>query len=105
MATESNEVRLSILRRLREELEVEVALANNLVDVLTRYLDQMRNCGPEMMRVSSLSDLPLINCGLHTLQRTTGAYMRNTNNLVAARNELLRSITEKEEFVNHYRAM
>nr|GEX53080.1 hypothetical protein [Tanacetum cinerariifolium] len=41
MATEPNDVRRRILRRPREELEAEVALANNLLDVLTRYLDQM----------------------------------------------------------------
>nr|GEX24556.1 bulb-type lectin domain-containing protein [Tanacetum cinerariifolium] len=73
--------------------------------MLTRYLDQMRSRGPEIMKVCSLPDHPLINYGLHTLQRTTGADMRNTNNLVAARNELLRSIAEKEKFTNDYRAM
>nr|GEV74432.1 bulb-type lectin domain-containing protein [Tanacetum cinerariifolium] len=101
MTTEPNDVRLSILRRLREELEAQVALANNLLDMLTNYLDQMRSRGPEMMRVGSLPSHPLINYGFHTLQRTTGADIRNTNNVVAARNELLRSIAEKEEFINN----
>ncbi|GKF69450.1 hypothetical protein Tco_0202507 [Tanacetum coccineum] len=105
MATQLNDVRLSILRRLREELQVEVALTNNFLDVLTRYLDQMRSRGPEMMRVGSLPDSPLTNYGLHTLQMTTGVDMRNSNNLVAARNKLLRSIVEKKEFINNYRAM
>ncbi|GKA87639.1 RNA-directed DNA polymerase, eukaryota [Tanacetum coccineum] len=105
MATEPNDVRLSILGRLREELEAEVALTNNLLDVLTRYLDQMRSRGPEMMRVESPPDHPLINYCLHTLQRTTGVDMINGNNLVAARNALLRSIVEKEKFINNYRVM
>ncbi|GJR54232.1 ALP1-like protein [Tanacetum coccineum] len=64
----------------------------------------MRSRGPEMTRVGLLPDHPLINYGLYTLQRTTEAYMRNSNNLVVARNELLRSIAEKEEFINNYRA-
>ncbi|GKB19181.1 hypothetical protein Tco_0853104 [Tanacetum coccineum] len=80
MATEPD-ARLSILRRLQEKLEVEVALANNLVDALTRFLDQMHSRGPKMMRVDSLPNNPLINYGLHTQQRTTGADMRNSNNL------------------------
>ncbi|GKD89880.1 hypothetical protein Tco_1365387, partial [Tanacetum coccineum] len=87
------------------ELEAEVALVNNLLDVLTRYLDQMCSRGHEMTRVGSLPDHPLINYGLHTLQRMLEADMRNTNNLVAARNELLRSIAEKEEFINNYIAI
>ncbi|GJT04313.1 hypothetical protein Tco_0838775 [Tanacetum coccineum] len=73
MDSEPNDVRLSILRRLREDFEAEVALANKFVG--------------------------------HVDSLTTGADMRNTNNLVAARNELLRSIAEKEEFSNNYRAM
>nr|GEX40702.1 hypothetical protein [Tanacetum cinerariifolium] len=61
MATESNDVRRSTLRRLREELVADVALGNNLLLVLNRYLYQMRNSGPEMFRVESLPDHPLIN--------------------------------------------
>ncbi|GJY27144.1 hypothetical protein Tco_0401870 [Tanacetum coccineum] len=105
MATEPNDMRRSILRRLREKLEVDVALGNNLLDVLTRYLEQMRSRGPEMLRVESLPDNPLINYGLHALQRTTGVDMRNSSNLVAAKNEMLRSIVEKEEFIRVYRVM
>ncbi|GKE07033.1 hypothetical protein Tco_1399051 [Tanacetum coccineum] len=100
-----SDVRLSILRRLREELEADVALANNLLDLLTRYLEQMCSRGPEIMRVESLPDHSLVNYGLHTLQRTTGADMTNSCNLVVTRNELLRSIVEKEEFIRVYRAM
>ncbi|GJT86726.1 hypothetical protein Tco_1068443 [Tanacetum coccineum] len=54
MTTESNDVRRSTLRRPREELEADVALANNLLDLLTRYLEQMRSRGLEMLRVESL---------------------------------------------------
>ncbi|GJY50179.1 hypothetical protein Tco_0440135 [Tanacetum coccineum] len=57
--------------RLWEELEADVALANNLLDVLTRYLEQMHGRGPEMLRVELLPADPLISC-LHTFQRMTG---------------------------------
>ncbi|GJW89091.1 hypothetical protein Tco_0164431 [Tanacetum coccineum] len=60
MATEPNDLRRTILGRIQEELQVDVALANNLLDVLTRYLEQMRSGGPEMLRVESLPDDPLI---------------------------------------------
>ncbi|GKB74314.1 hypothetical protein Tco_0935726 [Tanacetum coccineum] len=86
MATEPNDVRRSTLRRLREELVADVALGNNLLLVLNRYLDQMRSRGPEMLRVELLPDHPLIKYGFNTLQRTTLADMSNSNNLVAARN-------------------
>ncbi|GJU03832.1 hypothetical protein Tco_1114170 [Tanacetum coccineum] len=89
MATEPNDLRRSILRQLREVLEADVALTNNLLDVLTQYLDQMRSRGLETLRVESLPVDPLISYGLHTLKKTTGNDIRNSSNLVAARNELL----------------
>ncbi|GKF28246.1 hypothetical protein Tco_0094588 [Tanacetum coccineum] len=89
MATELSDLRRSILRRLREELEADVALANNLLNVLTQYLEQIRSRGPEILRVEWMPADPLISYGLHTLQRTTENDMRNSSNLVAAMNELL----------------
>ncbi|GKD64100.1 hypothetical protein Tco_1306208 [Tanacetum coccineum] len=89
MATEPNDVRRTTLRRLREELAADVALANNLLDVLTRYFEQIRSRGPEMLGVESLRADPCISYGLHTLQRTIENDMRNSSNLVAARNDLL----------------
>nr|GEU98884.1 hypothetical protein [Tanacetum cinerariifolium] len=68
MAIEPNDVRRRILRRPQKELEAEVALANNLLEVLTRYLDQMCSHGPEIMSVESLLDHSLINYGLNTLE-------------------------------------
>ena len=88
MAIKPNEMRRTILRRLREELEAEVALAINLLTEWTRYLDQICSRGTEMTRVNSLPlDQPLISYGLYTFQTTTGAHMCNANNLVAVRNE------------------
>ncbi|GJU85593.1 hypothetical protein Tco_1293139 [Tanacetum coccineum] len=98
----ASELRRSIIERLREELEANVALANNLLDVLTQYLKQVRSRGPKMSRVESLPLDPLISYGLHTLQRTTGNDMRNSNNLVGTRNEFIRSNAEKEELIRVY---
>ncbi|GJV36212.1 hypothetical protein Tco_1408689 [Tanacetum coccineum] len=103
--SKKNSLTIASHKRLREELEADVALANNLLDVLTRYLEQMRGRGPEMLRVESLLADPLTSYGLQTLQRTTRNDMRNSSNLVAARNELLRTIAEKEELIRVYRAI
>nr|GEV65616.1 phospholipase-like protein [Tanacetum cinerariifolium] len=85
---------------IEKELVVDVALTNNLLFVLNRYLNQMCSSGPEMVRVESLLDHPFIKYDFNTLQRTTLADMSNSNNLVAARNELLRTIAEKKEMIN-----
>ncbi|GJR78059.1 hypothetical protein Tco_0148844 [Tanacetum coccineum] len=78
-----------ILWQLREQLEADVALVNNFLDMLTRYLEQMRSGGPEMLRVESLPDDPLIKYDFNILERSTLADMSNSSNLVAARNQLL----------------
>ncbi|GJT75429.1 hypothetical protein Tco_1042154 [Tanacetum coccineum] len=137
MGSGTNDVRRTIIRRLRQELVADVALANNLLNVLTR-LEQMCSHGPKMLRVESLPDHPLIKCilrcgvemmwhpvgekeemlrveslpdhplikyGFNTLERAMSADMTNSSNLVATRNELLRTIAEKEEMINHHRTM
>ncbi|GJW62663.1 hypothetical protein Tco_0111998 [Tanacetum coccineum] len=55
MATEPNE-----LRRETIELVADVELANNLLHELNRYLDQLRTCALELLRVEVLLDDPLI---------------------------------------------
>ncbi|GKF41841.1 hypothetical protein Tco_0125183, partial [Tanacetum coccineum] len=52
--------------------------------------------GPEMLRVESLPDHPLISYGLQTLQRTTGNNMRNSSNLVTARNEFFEPVPRRK---------
>ncbi|GKG50142.1 hypothetical protein Tco_0521242 [Tanacetum coccineum] len=60
MANEPNELRRLTLPRLRQELVVDVELANNLLHELNRYLDQLRTRSPELLRVEALPDDPLI---------------------------------------------
>ncbi|GKE35428.1 hypothetical protein Tco_1454750, partial [Tanacetum coccineum] len=60
MAIKSNELRRETLRRLRQELVVDVELANNLLHELNRYLEQLRTHAPELLRVKVLLDDPLI---------------------------------------------
>ncbi|GKC53833.1 hypothetical protein Tco_1076578 [Tanacetum coccineum] len=66
MSTESNDVRRTIIRRLRQELVVDVELANNLLHELNRYLKQSHTRAPELLRVEALLDDLLIKYGLST---------------------------------------
>nr|GFA48099.1 kinesin motor domain-containing protein [Tanacetum cinerariifolium] len=59
----------------------------------------------EIIRLGSQPDSPLVGQGRYILERMTGADMRNANNMMLARNELLRSMAEKEEFIRNYREM
>ncbi|GJX07365.1 hypothetical protein Tco_0195297 [Tanacetum coccineum] len=103
MANEPNEVQDVILRRLRTKQEKEVTLANNLLGEMTRYLLQMRSCAEEETRVHSLPlDQPL---NMHTLLMSSKSDTRITTALEAAREEVMRSINEKQELINNYRAI
>ncbi|GKD04671.1 hypothetical protein Tco_1179645, partial [Tanacetum coccineum] len=63
MATEPNE-----LRRETIELVADVELANNLLHELNRYLDQLRTCALELLRVEVLLDDPLIKYRFSALE-------------------------------------
>nr|GEX85117.1 retrovirus-related Pol polyprotein from transposon TNT 1-94 [Tanacetum cinerariifolium] len=65
----------------------------------------MRSRCPKMLRVELFPADPLISYGLLTLKWVTENDIRNSNNLVAAQNELLQTIHEKEELIGVYRAM
>ncbi|GKC38780.1 hypothetical protein Tco_1051164 [Tanacetum coccineum] len=103
MATEPNEVRRETLRRPLRELVADVELANNLLHELNRYLDQLRTHAPELLRVEALSDEPFIKYGFSALERASFSDMTNSNKLVAVRTELLRTITDKAQMINHYK--
>ncbi|GKC06650.1 hypothetical protein Tco_0998260 [Tanacetum coccineum] len=106
MANEPNEVRDAIIRRLQTEQEKEVTLTNNLLGEMTRYLFQMRSCAEEETRVYSLPlDLPLNIYGLHTLLMSSESDTRITTALEATREEVMKSINEKQELIDNYRAI
>ena len=106
MANEPNEVRDAILRRLRTEQEKNVTLAINLLGEMTRYLLQMRSRAEKEKRVHLLPlDQPLNIYGLHTLLMSSESDTRITTALEAAREEVMRSINEKQELINNYRAI
>ncbi|GJW33230.1 hypothetical protein Tco_0053262 [Tanacetum coccineum] len=105
MTTEPKEVRRETLRRLRQELVADVELANNLLHELNRHTDQLCTRAPKLLRVEALPIDPLIKYGFSALERAIFSDMKNSNNLVAVMTELLRTITDKQQMINHYKNM
>ncbi|GKA06782.1 retrovirus-related pol polyprotein from transposon TNT 1-94 [Tanacetum coccineum] len=99
------------LQRITEMESIEVikppnvTLANNLLLELNRYLDQLKNCDPEMLRLKSLRDHPLIKFGVTTMDKLARADIVNSQKLMSTRTDLMRTIVEKEELLRSYRAM
>ncbi|GJT52694.1 hypothetical protein Tco_0978851 [Tanacetum coccineum] len=101
MANEPNEVRDAILRRLRTEQEKKLQLVNNLLGEMTRYLLQKLRCAEEETRVRSLPlDQPFNNYGLHTLRMSSESDTRILNIFEADREEVIRSMDERQELIN-----
>nr|GEX41515.1 hypothetical protein [Tanacetum cinerariifolium] len=87
------------------ELEAEATLANTMFGNLTRYFEQIRIREIQITMLQNMPTMSLNSYGLHALLMTHEADMRTTNNLIRARKELLRSIAEKQNFINNYRAI
>ncbi|GJV59013.1 hypothetical protein Tco_1465113 [Tanacetum coccineum] len=92
--------------RLRTEQEKELTLVNNLLGEMTRYLLQKRSHAEEEMRVCLLPlDQPLNSYGLHTMRMSSKSDTRMSNIFEAAREEMIRSMDERKELNNNYRAI
>nr|GEY79100.1 hypothetical protein [Tanacetum cinerariifolium] len=81
-------------------------LVNNLFGEMTRYLLQMCTRAQEEKRVHSLPlDQPLNIYSLHTQLMTSNSDRRMTAALKASREEVMKSINEKQQLISNYRAM
>ncbi|GJV06709.1 hypothetical protein Tco_1344365 [Tanacetum coccineum] len=101
----ANSVRQTILSRLRREQEAEATLADKLLCELTRVVEQMQT---REIHITMLHAMPITSLniyGLHTLLMTQEADIRTTYNLRTTRDELLRSIVEKQKFIDNYMAI
>ncbi|GKC69295.1 hypothetical protein Tco_1115178 [Tanacetum coccineum] len=105
MADSASDARKTIVSNLQRELEAEATLANTLLGNLTRYSEQMRIRDIQITMLQNMPTMSLNSYGLHALLMTHEADIRTTNNLIRARQELLRSIAEKQNFINNYRAI
>nr|GEU54718.1 hypothetical protein [Tanacetum cinerariifolium] len=105
MATDPKDVQRQTIRTLREELVADVTLANNLLLKLNRYLDQLKNRKPDMLRLEALGDHPLIKFDVTTMDKSARANMINSQDLMSTRTDLMRTIAEKEKLLRSYRSM
>nr|GEW48039.1 hypothetical protein [Tanacetum cinerariifolium] len=99
MAVDPKDVQRRTIRTLTEELLADVTLANNLLLELNRYLDQLKNREPKMLRPEALKNHPLIKFGVTTMDKSARADVINSQNLMSTRNDLMRTIAEKEELL------
>ncbi|GJV95759.1 reverse transcriptase domain-containing protein [Tanacetum coccineum] len=81
-------------------------LVNNLLGEMTRYLLQKRSRAEEEMRVRSLPlDQSLNSNGPHTMRMCSESDTRISNIFDAAREEVIRSMDERQELINNYRVI
>ncbi|GJY97770.1 hypothetical protein Tco_0514680 [Tanacetum coccineum] len=105
MAADPKDMQQRTIRILRKKLLADVTLAKNLLLELNRYLDQLKNRDPKMLRLEALGDLTLIKFGVTTIDKSVRADKMNSQNLMSTRTDLMRTIAEKEELLRRYRAM
>nr|GEW20354.1 transposase, MuDR, MULE transposase domain protein [Tanacetum cinerariifolium] len=89
----------------KNQLQAEVTLANKLSRELTRVAEQMRIHEIYMAMLHAMPLTSLNSYGLHALLMTHESDIRITHNLRTTRDELLRSIAEKQKFIDNYRAI
>ncbi|GJW91265.1 hypothetical protein Tco_0757701 [Tanacetum coccineum] len=105
MDTNPNNVRLTVLLALQEAHDEESCLEEQMLNLMHRFADRFTRCMPEINRLKSLPDDPLIDYDRYALERMTGANIRIVVQLRMARDEFLRNMEEKKEFINAYKEM
>ncbi|GKB35808.1 hypothetical protein Tco_0880750 [Tanacetum coccineum] len=103
MATNPNDVRLTVFMALQEAHDEEFYLEEQMLNLMHRFADRFTRLRPEINMLKALPDHPLIDYGRYALERMTGANMRNAASLKMARDELLRSM--EENFIKNYKEM
>nr|GEZ97877.1 bulb-type lectin domain-containing protein [Tanacetum cinerariifolium] len=98
-------LRQTLLRSLQTELQAEVTLANKLSRELTSVAEQMRIREIHKAMLHAMPLTSLNSYGLHALLMTHESDIRIIHNLRTIRDELLRSIAEKQKFIDNYRAI
>ncbi|GJW67042.1 hypothetical protein Tco_0121466 [Tanacetum coccineum] len=101
MATNPNDIGLTVLMALQEAHDEEACLEEQMLSLMHRFSDRFTNRRPEINRLITLPDHPLI----YALGCMTGADMRKASYLKMVRDELLRSMKEKRELIKNYKEM
>ncbi|GJW63249.1 hypothetical protein Tco_0115133 [Tanacetum coccineum] len=77
MATEPNDVRQQTLMKLQEELDMEAALEEQMLNLFRCFLERVRLRRSEIIRLGSQPDNPLVDQCREILERLTVADTRN----------------------------
>ncbi|GKE50637.1 hypothetical protein Tco_1481895 [Tanacetum coccineum] len=101
----AKEAHNSIVLKLQRELEAERTLAHQLLCNLTHYSEEMSIHEVQITMLQSMPTMSLNSYGLHALLMAHEADIRTTNNIIRTRQELLRSIFAKENFIKSYMAI
>ncbi|GJZ41433.1 hypothetical protein Tco_0588319 [Tanacetum coccineum] len=90
---------------LKEAHDEEACLEEQILSLMHRFADRFTNRRPEINRLMTLQDHPLIEYGRYALECMTEADMKNASYLKMVRDELLRSMEEKRELIKNYKEM
>ncbi|GJU46175.1 hypothetical protein Tco_1203441 [Tanacetum coccineum] len=95
----------SLEQAFAEAHDEESCLEEQMLSLMHRFADRFTRRRLEINRLMTLPDHLLIDYGCYALERITGADMRNASYLKMARDELLRSMEEKRDFITNYKEM
>nr|GEX97139.1 hypothetical protein [Tanacetum cinerariifolium] len=101
----AHNLRLTVLIALQEAHDEESCLEEQMLNLMHRFADRFTRRKPEINGFKSLPDHLFIDYGRYALERMTESDMRNATTLKMARDELLRSMVEKQEFIKNYKEM
>ncbi|GJT19607.1 hypothetical protein Tco_0878313 [Tanacetum coccineum] len=105
MASNPENVRLTVLMKLQEAIDEEVILEEQILALMHRFADRFTDRRVEINNLIVLYDHPLVDYGKYALGCMTGADMKKCVYLRTARDELLRSMEEKRQLMANYKDM
>ncbi|GJT14989.1 hypothetical protein Tco_0873695 [Tanacetum coccineum] len=105
MATNPNDVRLTVLMVLQEAHDEEACPEEQILSLMHRFADRFINRRPKTNRLNSLPDHPLIEYGRYALGCMREVDMKKATYLKSVRDELLRSMEEKRQLIKNYKEM
>ncbi|GJV29179.1 hypothetical protein Tco_1385627 [Tanacetum coccineum] len=105
MASNLENVRLSVLAKLQEALDEEDILVDQILTMMHHYADRFTNRRVEINNLMVWQDHPLVDYGKYALGCMIRADMKKCVHLKSVRDELLRSMEEKRQLMANYKDM
>ncbi|GJR29128.1 hypothetical protein Tco_1105360 [Tanacetum coccineum] len=95
MASNPENVRLTVLMKLQEAIDEEAILEEQILTLMHRFADRFTDRRVEINNLMVLHDHALVDYAKYALGCMTGADMKKCVYLKSVRDELLRSMEEK----------